>query len=94
MPLRSLKESFGGSGYDIAAAQYNTPIFYTLKDNMPQVQACTLTWGFTEHLFFVHLNQKQESKQAINTYKKLQKDPRILEENYRFKQKNTCLLHP
>ena len=47
---------------------------------MPQVQACTLTWGFTEHLFFVHLNQKQESKQAINTYKKLQKDPRILEE--------------
>ena len=74
-----LKESFGGSGYDIAAAQHNTPIFYTLKDNMPQVQPCTLTWSFTEHLFFVHLNQKQDSNQAINTYKKLQKDPRILE---------------
>jgi hypothetical protein len=27
----------------------------------------------------VHLNQKQDSNQAINTYKKLQKDPRILE---------------
>ena len=74
-----LKESFGGSGYDIAAAQHNTPIFYTLKDNMPQVQPCTLTWSFTKHLFFVHLNQKQDSNQAINTYKKLQKDPRILE---------------
>ena len=74
-----LKESFGGSGYDIAAAQHNTPIFYTLKDNMPKVQPCTLTWSFTKHLFFVHLNQKQDSNQAINTYKKLQKDPRILE---------------
>ena len=74
-----LKESFGGSGYDIAAAQHNTPIFYTLKDNMPQVQPCTLTWSFTKHLFFVHLNQKQDSNQAINTYRKLQKDPRILE---------------
>ena len=74
-----LKESFGGSGYDIAAAQHNTPIFYTLKDNMPKVQPCTLTWSFTKHLFFVHLNQKQDSNQAINTYRKLQKDPRILE---------------
>lgn len=74
-----LKESFGGSGYDIASAQHNTPIFYTLKDNMPQVQPCRLTWSFTKHLFFVHLNQKQDSNQAINTYKKLQKDPRILE---------------
>ena len=46
---------------------------------MPQVQACTLTWNFTKHLFFVHLNQKQDSNQAINTYRKLQKDIRILE---------------
>ena len=74
-----LKESFGGSGYDIAAAQHNTPIFYTLKDNMPQVQPCTLTWSFTKHLFFVHLNQKQDSNQAINTYRQLQNDSRILE---------------
>ena len=74
-----LKESFGGSGYDIASAQHNTPIFYTLKDNMPKVQPCTLTWSFTEHLFFVHLNQKQDSNQAIKTYKKIQKDSRILE---------------
>ena len=75
-----LKESFGGSGYDIAAAQHNTPIFYTLKDNMPKVQPCSLTWSFTKHLFFVHLNQKQDSKQAINTYRQLQKDFRILED--------------
>ena len=74
-----LKESFGGSDYDIASAQHNTPIFYTLKDNMPKVQPCTLYWSFTKHLFFVHLNQKQDSKQAINTYRQLQKDSRILE---------------
>ena len=74
-----LKESFGGSGYDIAAAQHSTPIFYSLKNSTPYVQPCKLTWSFTDHLFFVHLNQKQDSKQAINTYKKIEKDPRILE---------------
>jgi len=73
-----LKESFGGSGYDIAAAQHNTPIFYSLKDKKPKVQPCMLTWSFTDHLFFVYLNQKQDSKQAITTYKKIEKDPRTL----------------
>jgi mevalonate kinase len=74
-----LKESFGGSGYDIASAQHNTPIFYSLKDEKPKVQPCMLTWSFTKHLFFIHLNQKQDSKKAITTYKKIEKDPRILE---------------
>jgi mevalonate kinase len=74
-----LKESFEGSGYDIAAAQHNTPIFYTLKNNMPQVKPSMLTWSFTEHLFFIHLNQKQDSKKGIETYIGKQTDAGIIE---------------
>lgn len=74
-----LKESFEGSGYDIAAAQHNTPIFYTLKNNMPQVKPRMLTWSFTEHLFFIHLNQKQDSKKGIETYIGKQTDAGIIE---------------
>jgi mevalonate kinase len=74
-----LKESFEGSGYDIAAAQHNTPIFYTLKNNMPQVKPCMLTWSFTEYLFFIHLNQKQDSKKGIETYIGKQTDAGIIE---------------
>lgn len=74
-----LKESFGGSGYDIAAAQHNTPILYSLKDKKPQVKPCILTWSFTDHLFFVHLNQKQDSKKGIERYRGKQTQPGLIE---------------
>jgi mevalonate kinase len=74
-----LKESFGGSGYDIAAAQHNTPIFYTLQNEEPKVYPCTLDWDFKDHLFFIHLNQKQDSKQGIATYKGKAKDLKLME---------------
>jgi len=64
-----LQNSFGGSGYDIAAAQHNKPIFYSLERNVPQVDEITLSWDFTDALFFVHLNQKQDSKKGILRYK-------------------------
>ncbi|MCH9661142.1 MAG: GHMP kinase [Bacteroidetes bacterium] len=64
-----LRESFGGSGYDIAAAQNDSPILYTLNKGQPLVEIVTPTWDFTEHLYFVHLNQKQDSKEGIARYK-------------------------
>lgn len=63
-----LKNSFGGSGYDIAAAQNNTPIFYTLENNIPKVQEIQLPWDFKDSLFFVYLNKKQNSKEGISRY--------------------------
>lgn len=65
-----LTESFGGSGFDIAAAQHNTPIKYRLLLNTPVVEAIELEWSFKDQLFFVHLNQKQDSKAGIAVYKK------------------------
>ena len=69
-PFQLLKKSFGGSGYDIAAAQHNYPILYTTNNKKPQIRKAGLQWDFTEKLFFVHLNQKQNSKEGIALYKK------------------------
>ena len=74
-----LKESFGGSGYDISAGQHNSPILYSLKDKNPKVKTCKLNWNFTDHLFFVHLNQKQDSKEGIETYRGKQIQPGLIE---------------
>lgn len=64
-----LKNSFGGSGYDIAAAKSDTPILYELKDGKPEFKNVHLSWDFTDSLFFVHLNQKKDSKEGIARYR-------------------------
>ena len=64
-----LANSFGGSGYDIAAAQNDFPILYELKNGKPNFQKVQLPWDFTDSLFFVHLNQKQDSKEGIAHYR-------------------------
>ena len=64
-----LWNSFQGSGYDIACAQNNSPIFYQLKDKKPIVEQVEFHPNFKENLFFVHLNKKQNSKEGITKYK-------------------------
>ena len=64
-----LKNSFGGSGYDIACAQNDTPIIYHLEQGKPVVEKVNFHPTFTENLYFVYLNQKQNSKNAIASYK-------------------------
>lgn len=61
-----LKNSFGGSGYDIACAQNNTPILYKIENN--SVEPVTFNPDFTKNIFFVYLNKKQNSKTAIQAY--------------------------
>ena len=63
-----LKNSFGGSGYDIACAQNDTPITYRLQDTIPVVEQIRFTPDFTQKIYFVYLNKKQSSKTAINAY--------------------------
>lgn len=64
-----LKNSFGGSGYDIACAQNDTPIIYYLEQGKPVVEKVNFHPTFTKNLYFVYLNQKQNSKNAIASYK-------------------------
>ena len=66
--------TFGGSGYDIACAQNQTPISYQLqKDDLPNVNPVRFNPVFAKHLYFVYLNQKQNSRDGIKTYKSLRK---------------------
>jgi mevalonate kinase len=64
-----LKNSFGGSGYDIACAQNDCPILYQIEQGKPVVEKVKFHPTFTENLYFVYLNQKQNSKNAIASYK-------------------------
>ena len=63
-----LKNSFGGSGYDIACAQNNNPIVYHLENGNPVVEKVAFEPEFTENLYFVYLDKKQSSKAAIASY--------------------------
>jgi mevalonate kinase len=63
-----LHQSFGGSGYDIACAQNNTPITYNLSEGKPIVEKVVFEPKFTENLYFVYLNEKRNSKSAIAEY--------------------------
>jgi len=65
-----LNNSFGGSGYDIACAQNNKPITYQLINNKPKVEPVTFNPSFKDQLYFVYLNKKQNSKEAILNYRK------------------------
>ncbi|WP_338409730.1 GYDIA family GHMP kinase [uncultured Flavobacterium sp.] len=67
-----LKNSFGGSGYDIACAQTDTPIIYQLHNEKPSFKTVDFNPVFRKHIYFVYLNKKQSSKSAINNYLKKQ----------------------
>ncbi|MBO0330496.1 GYDIA family GHMP kinase [[Muricauda] lutisoli] len=69
-----LWNAFGGSGYDIACAQYNAPITYQLIDGEPKIEQVDFDPSFKNSLFFVHLNKKQSSKEAIANYRDQQFD--------------------
>lgn len=65
-----LWNAFGGSGYDIACAQTNSPLTYQLKNSTPKIEIIDFDPYFKDSLYFVHLNQKQSSKAAIANYRK------------------------
>lgn len=69
-PYQLLRESFGGSGYDIACAKHNHPILYK-KEHLDQPLVCEVDFypPFLDKLYFVYLNQKQNSKEGIKKYK-------------------------
>ena len=63
-----LHQSFGGSGYDIACAQNNTPITYSIVNGSPKIEQLAFEPEFAKNIYFVYLNQKRSSKSAIAEY--------------------------
>lgn len=86
-----LRKSFGGSGYDIACAQNDTPVLYCLENDKPKVEPINFKPSFTDKLYFVYLNQKQNSKTAITAY--YNKQPQIAKTVERINTLTNVLLH-
>ncbi len=66
--------TFGGSAYDIACAQNDTPILYQLTQQKPSFKSVDFNPTFKNQLYFVHLNKKQNSREGIVTYKKFREN--------------------
>ncbi|MBW2960434.1 GYDIA family GHMP kinase [Mesonia aestuariivivens] len=70
-PYELLANTFGGSGYDLACAKHSNPILFQLQENKnPLVEGVRFAPSFKDELFFVHLNQKQNSREGIEHYRK------------------------
>jgi mevalonate kinase len=69
-----LEDTFGGSGYDIACAQHNTPISYQIKNKEPLIKEIPFDPSFKQQLYFIYLNKKQNSRDGISQYKKNRAD--------------------
>lgn len=71
-PFRLLFDSFGGSGYDIACANSEKPLFYRLEGKQPKAYQVDFEPSFKKNLFFVYLNVKQSSKASIAQFQEVQ----------------------
>jgi mevalonate kinase len=70
-PFDLQQNTFGGSGYDIACAAYDVPILFLKKNDKVEIIPIKINWPFKDELFFVYLNQKQNSRESISYYKQL-----------------------
>jgi len=57
-----------GSGYDIACANTNSPILYSTQNKTQTTTSVLLDKPFLNQVFFVHLNKKQNSFDAVTSY--------------------------
>ena len=73
-PYQLLWNSFGGSGYDIACATASSPILYQLQEGQAKAYPIYYQPSFANSLFFVYLNQKQNSREGIAHYKAIKKN--------------------
>ena len=75
-PYELLKLTFGGSGYDIACATAEQPIYYQLNAKVPEpvegptplVEPIDFNPPFADHLFFIYQGQKQSSSKEIKAF--------------------------
>lgn len=73
-PFELQQKIFGGSGYDIACAQSMGPIVYQVNNKRPNWGTISFSPLFKDNLYFVYLNQKQNSRDGIQRYKDLVSD--------------------
>ena len=78
-PYELLAKTFDGSGYDIACATSESAITYQLVNSRQstvdrRLSSVDFKPNFSNNLYFVHLNKKQNSREGIQHYKNLMID--------------------
>ncbi len=70
-PYSLLAQTFGGSGYDIACASAEGPLFYQRSNSGdPVVTPAHFSPPFLDQLWVIYLNRKQNSQKAILAYER------------------------
>ena len=68
-PYRLLKNSFGGSGYDVACATADSPIVFESGKNTKE--AIELSEKITSKLLFIYSGKKQKSKNEVSRFEEI-----------------------
>lgn len=71
--------ALGGSGYDIAIAQKNKPILFKIENKKRVFSSVDFNPDFKKDLIFIHLNQKQDSREGIQLYRSKDKSEELIE---------------
>lgn len=70
-PFELLEKTFGGSGYDIACATAQNSIVYQKNGNQTKWMDVDLSENWTNNTYFIFLERKQNSREAIQYYRNL-----------------------
>lgn len=73
-PYALLEKTFGGSGYDIACATAKNAITYQIVNRQSSIVNQSFNPTFKNHLYFLHLGTKQNSREGIQHYRNLSTD--------------------
>jgi len=69
-PYELLKGTIGGSGYDVACAAAESPVFYQLGEDKPIIENVVFQPSFQDHIWFIYTGQKQNSHQEVKRFLK------------------------
>lgn len=70
-PFELASKTQGGSGYDIACAQSMGPILFNKTKESQHWESSSFSPIFKDNLYFIYLMKKQNSKNEVEYYKKL-----------------------
>lgn len=62
------KKIFAGSGYDIACARTGKPLLFRIDEEGPVYDSVHFSPPRQEQIFFIYLNQKRNSKNAVEDF--------------------------
>lgn len=78
-PYTLLNLSVGGSGYDIACADAQGPLYYRLSNMRPVVRKAAFAPPFAANMYFVYSGRKQRSDDSIRSFNQRHEDSDLTE---------------